>query len=209
MSISIIIRELEWVEDISSQLGKSVTIFGSARIQQENSIFHLARQVAYDLASAGYTVISGGGPGIMRAAAQGARDAGGQAVGFNISLPFEPLDIGLQDVSLTFDNFFTRKLAFARCSHGFVAMPGGMGTLDELFDILTLIQTQKLNPRPIALVGSYFWTGLLDWMREQLVTRGLVSADEIDAIGVLDTAQQVLAFFQSEEQATERLCHSV
>ncbi|WP_266065079.1 LOG family protein [Brucella intermedia] len=198
MALSTVLRELQSVEDVSAQIGKSVTIFGSARIDQDQPTYRLALQVAHGLASSGYSVISGGGPGIMRAAAQGARAAGGCAVGFNISLPFERLDVSLQDVSLTFDNFFTRKLAFARCSHGFVAMPGGMGTLDELFDILTLIQTKKLTPRPIALVDSDFWGGLLDWMRQQLVARGLVSVEEVDAIGVFDSPEQVLSFLESE-----------
>jgi uncharacterized protein (TIGR00730 family) len=134
----------------------------------------------------------------MRAAIEGAREGGGPAVGFNISLPFEPLDVALQDISLTFDHFFTRKLAFARCSDAFVAMPGGMGTLDELFDILTLIQTQKLQPRPVVLVGEGFWHGLLHWMREQLAASGLISAEEVDSIGVFDDPQDVLAFLRNQ-----------
>lgn len=134
----------------------------------------------------------------MRAAIVGAREGGGSAVGFNISLPFEPIDTAQQDMSLTFDHFFTRKLAFARCSGAFVAMPGGMGTLDELFDILTLIQTGKLQPRPIALVGTEFWNGLLKWMRDQLASTGLISGEEIDSIGVFDDAQDVVAFIRAQ-----------
>ncbi len=134
----------------------------------------------------------------MRAAIEGARDGGGPTVGFNINLPFEPVDVSLQDVSLTFDHFFTRKLAFARCSDAFVAMPGGMGTLDELFDILTLIQTQKLQARPIVLVGKDFWQGLLQWMRERLVTCGLISGNEVDSIGVFDDAPEVIAFLTDQ-----------
>jgi len=137
----------------------------------------------------------------MRAAIEGAREGGGSAVGFNISLPFEPLDTTLQDISLTFDHFFTRKLAFARCSDAFVAMPGGMGTLDELFDILTLVQTGKLQARPIVLVGTDFWRGLLRWMREQLATAGLISGEEVDSICVFDDAHDVVAFL------TARLRH--
>lgn len=183
---------------MSRELGPSVSIFGSARIPKESAIFRLARQIASEIVGLGYGVISGGGPGIMRAAAEGAREGGGTAVGFNIRLPFEPPDLTLQHVSLTFDNFFTRKLAFARCSHAFITMPGGMGTLDELFDILTLIQTQKLQPRPVVLVGRTFWRGLLLWLREQPAAQGLISTRELDAIGVFDTAQEVISFFERE-----------
>lgn len=195
---SAILQEIERVDEIATRLGRSVSFFGSARISEDASTFCLARQIARDLARLGYTIISGGGPGIMRAAIEGAHEAGGPTVGFNISLPFEPLDVALQDISLTFDHFFTRKLAFARCSDAFVAMPGGMGTLDELFDILTLIQTRKLKPRPVVLVGKDFWHGLLQWMREQLAPSGLIAAEEVDSIGVFDDPRDVVAFLRDQ-----------
>lgn len=195
---SAILQEIERVDEIAPRLGRTVSFFGSARVSENASTFRLAHWIARDLARLGYTIISGGGPGIMRAAMAGAREGGGPSVGFNISLPFEPLDVALQDISLTFEHFFTRKLAFARCSDAFLAMPGGMGTLDELFDILTLIQTRKLQPRPVVLVGKDFWHGLLQWMREQLAPSGLISVEEVDSIGVFDDPQDVIAFLKDQ-----------
>lgn len=191
---SAIVQELEGVHEVSGKLGAAVSIFGSARIPADSPVFELARQVAHRLALQGYAVISGGGPGIMRAALEGARAGGSPAVGFNINLPFEPLDTKQQDISLTFEHFFTRKFAFTRCSDAFVVMPGGMGTLDELFEILTLIQTRKLEPRPIALVGSSFWRGLLQWLREEPAASGLINVHEIDSIALCDTPDDVISF---------------
>lgn len=189
-----VVQELQNVHEVSERLGAAVSIFGSARVTSASPEFELARQVAYKLAVRGYAVISGGGPGIMRAALEGARAAGSPAVGFNIKLPFEPLDIEQQDISLTFEHFFTRKFAFCRCSDAFVVMPGGMGTLDELFEILTLMQTGKLESRPVALVGSHFWNGLLQWLRSHPVSSGLIGADEVESIAVCDGADNVVSF---------------
>jgi hypothetical protein len=189
-----IVQELRGVHEVSGRLGAAVSIFGSARVASASSVFELAREVAYKLSIRGYAVISGGGPGIMRAALEGARAGGSPAVGFNIKLPFEPLDIEHQDISLTFEHFFTRKFAFSRCSDAFVVMPGGMGTLDELFEILTLMQTGKLELRPVALIGSAFWSGLLHWLRTHPVSSGLIAADEVDSIGIFDSADEVVAF---------------
>lgn len=189
-----VVHELQKVHEVSERLTAAVSIFGSARVSPASPEFALARAVAYKLAVRGYAVISGGGPGIMRAALEGARAAGAPAIGFNIMLPFEPLDVEQQDISLTFEHFFTRKFAFSRCSDAFVVMPGGMGTLDELFEILTLMQTGKLESRPVALVGSHFWSGLLQWLRTNPVSSGLIGADEIDAIAVCDSADDVATF---------------
>lgn len=189
-----VVQELQRVHEVSEKLGAAVSIFGSARVTSASPEFELARRVAYKLAVRGYAVISGGGPGIMRAALEGARAAGSPAVGFNIKLPFEPLDTEQQDISLTFENFFTRKFGFCRCSDAFVVMPGGMGTLDELFEILTLMQTGKLESRPVALVGSSFWSGLLQWLRSHPVSSGLIGADEVDSIAVCDSADDVVTF---------------
>jgi len=191
---SVVVQELQKVHEVSERLGAAVSIFGSARVSSASREFSLARAVAYKLAVRGYAVISGGGPGIMRAALEGARAAGAPAIGFNIKLPFEPLDVEQQDISLTFEHFFTRKFAFCRCSDAFVVMPGGMGTLDELFEILTLMQTGKLESRPVALVGSDFWCGLLQWLRTYPVSSSLIGAEEIDAIAVCDSAEDVVAF---------------
>lgn len=189
-----IVQELQGVHEVSERLGKAVSIFGSARVAVTSPVFELATQVAYKLATHGYAVISGGGPGIMRAALEGARAGGSPAIGFNIKLPFEPLNIEQQDISLTFEHFFTRKFAFSRCSDAFIVMPGGMGTLDELFEVLTLIQTQKLEARPVALVGSDFWRGLLQWLRMHPVASGLIGAEEIDSIALCDSADDVISF---------------
>jgi uncharacterized protein (TIGR00730 family) len=189
-----VVQELRAVHEVSQNLGAAVSIFGSARISSASPEFALARAVAYGLAGQGYAVISGGGPGIMRAALEGARAAGAPAVGFNIKLPFEPLDVEQQDISLTFEHFFTRKFAFCRCSDAFVVMPGGMGTLDELFEMLTLMQTGKLDPRPVALVGTNFWSGLVHWLRANPVSSGLIGVDEVDAIAICDSADDVVAF---------------
>jgi uncharacterized protein (TIGR00730 family) len=189
-----IVRELKGAHEVSEKLGTAVSVFGSARVAAASPAFELAREVAYKLAVRGYAVISGGGPGIMRAALEGARAGGSPAIGFNIKLPFEPLDTERQDISLTFQHFFTRKFAFCRCSDAFVAMPGGMGTLDELFEVLTLMQTQKLESRPVALVGSDYWRGLLQWLRAQPVSSGLIGAEEIDSIALCDSAEDVVSF---------------
>lgn len=193
-----VVQELRKVHELSEKLGAAVSIFGSARVISASPEFALARQIAYRLAARGYAVISGGGPGIMRAALEGARAAGSPAVGFNIKLPFEPIDAEQQDISLTFEHFFTRKVAFCRCSDAFVVMPGGMGTLDELFEILTLMQTGKLEPRPVALVSSDFWNGLLQWLRSHPVSSGLIGSDEVDSIAICDSPDDVVAFLSDQ-----------
>lgn len=192
-----ILRELDSIEQTLGCIGTAVSIFGSARIAPGSDIYRLAYRIAERLSNQGYTVISGGGPGIMRAANEGASAGATQTVGFNIALPFEPLDDTYQDVSLVFDNFITRKHAFARCSSAFVVMPGGMGTLDELFEMLTLMQTRKMAKVPVVLVGSQFWGGLLRWMRDSLEGSGLINSGELSEIEVLDDADTVSDFIGS------------
>lgn len=193
-AISAIVSELHCVDEIQAELGPSVSIFGSARTRNDSKEYASAFKIAQLLAEAGFTVISGGGPGTMRAATEGARAGGGHAVGFNISLPFEPPEIELQHVSLSFENFFTRKLAFARCSDAFVVMPGGMGTLDELFDILTLIQTRKIHHRPVVLFGAEFWIGLIAWLRETVADRQYILSAEADDIALFDDEEAAVVF---------------
>ncbi|RSZ56412.1 TIGR00730 family Rossman fold protein [Massilia atriviolacea] len=188
-----ILRELDSIEQTLGRIGPAVSIFGSARIAPGSAVYALAYDIAERLSNLGYTVISGGGPGIMRAANEGASAGASQSIGFNIALPFETLDATYQDISLVFDNFITRKLAFAKCSHAFVVMPGGMGTLDELFEMLTLIQTRKMAKVPVILVGSQFWNGLLEWMRENLESSGLINPGELGDIELLDHADAVCA----------------
>jgi uncharacterized protein (TIGR00730 family) len=192
-----ILKELDSIEQTLGCIGTAVSIFGSARIAPGSEVYRLAYRIAERLSNQGYTVISGGGPGIMRAANEGASAGSTVTVGFNIALPFEPLDDTYQDISLVFDNFITRKLAFAKCSSAFIVMPGGMGTLDELFEMLTLMQTRKMAKVPVILVGSQFWGGLLRWMQESLEGSGLINPGELSEIEVLDDAEAVSAFIGS------------
>ena len=189
-----ILKELDNIEQILGNLGTAVCIFGSARIALESEAYRIAYQIAERLSNHGYAVISGGGPGIMRAANAGASAGTSPTVGLNIALPFEPLDDRFQDISLVFENFMTRKLAFAKCSHAFIFMPGGMGTLDELFEMLTLMQTKKISRAPIILVGRYFWNGLLKWMRDYLESAAMIDPYEIEEIQLLDDIDEVCTY---------------
>jgi uncharacterized protein (TIGR00730 family) len=178
-----------------ARIGPCVTIFGSARIKPEHEYYKLAEKIAYKISKAGYGVITGGGPGIMEAGNKGAHNGGGTSVGLNIELPFEQhfnpyID---KDKNLNFDYFFVRKVIFVKYSQGFVVMPGGFGTLDEMFEALTLIQTKKIGKFPIILVGSSFWAGLIDWIKAVLVEQErTVNAEDLNLFKVVDTADEVL-----------------
>jgi uncharacterized protein (TIGR00730 family) len=184
--------ELEAGFDALRQLGPAVSIFGSARTPRDHPDYALAREIARRLGEAGMAIITGGGPGIMEAANQGARDAGTRSVGLNIELPFEQGANGYQDITLTFSFFFTRKLMFVRYATAFVVMPGGFGTLDELFEALVLEQVDKIRDFPIVLVGTEFWNGLLVWVRERLVADGLIDADDPGLLRVTDDPDEVV-----------------
>ncbi len=178
-----------------SRIGPCVSIFGSARIKPDNKYYKLAEEVAAKIVDHGYGVITGGGPGIMEAGNKGAHIAGGTSVGLNIELPFEQHDNPYidSDKSLDFDYFFVRKVMFVKYSQGFVVMPGGFGTLDELFEAITLIQTNKIEKFPIILVGTEFWGGLIDWIHETLLTRfNNISAKDLDLIHVVDSPEEVI-----------------
>ena len=157
-----------------SKIGPSVSIFGSARTKPEDPYYILAEEIAFKLTQNGYGVITGGGPGIMEAGNKGARRGKGTSVGLNIELPFEQHDNPWidNDKNLEFDYFFVRKVMFVKYSQGFIVMPGGFGTLDELFEAITLIQTNKIGRFPIVLVGSKFWEGLIDWIKKTLLEQG-------------------------------------
>ncbi len=178
-----------------ARIGPCVTIFGSARIKPEHEYYKLAEKIAFKISKAGYGVITGGGPGIMEAGNKGAHNGGGTSVGLNIELPFEQhfnpyID---KDKNLNFDYFFVRKVIFVKYSQGFVVMPGGFGTLDEMFEALTLIQTKKIGKFPIILVGSSFWAGLIDWIKAVLVEQErTVNAEDLNLFKVVDTADEVL-----------------
>ncbi|MFV0572605.1 MAG: TIGR00730 family Rossman fold protein [Xanthomarina gelatinilytica] len=178
-----------------SRIGPCVSIFGSARTKPDNKYYKLAEEIASKIVDHGYGVITGGGPGIMEAGNKGAHIAGGTSVGLNIELPFEQHDNPYidSDKSLDFDYFFVRKVMFVKYSQGFVVMPGGFGTLDELFEAITLIQTNKIEKFPIILVGTEFWGGLMDWINETLLNRfNNISAKDLDLIHLVDTPEEVI-----------------
>lgn len=188
----------EFVEgyDKMQQIGPCVSIFGSARTKPGTPYYNLARDIARKLTEKGYGVITGGGPGIMEAGNRGAHDGGGVSVGLNIELPFEQhgnpwID---SDKSINFDYFFVRKVMFVKYSQGFIVMPGGFGTLDELFESMTLIQTKKIGRFPIILVGKSFWSGLLDWVKTTLLESAHnISPHDLDLWIVVDTAEEAVA----------------
>lgn len=178
------------------RIGPCVSIFGSARTKPEDPFYKLTERIAYKISKAGYGVITGGGPGIMEAGNKGANAGGGTSVGLNIELPFEQhfnpyID---RDKNLNFDYFFVRKVMFVKYSQGFVVMPGGFGTLDEMFEAITLIQTKKVAKFPIILVGTEFWTGLMDWIKAVLVEKmATVSPHDLDLIKIVDHEDEVVA----------------
>ncbi len=177
-----------------SSIGPCVSIFGSARTKDDNPYYELAVEISKSIAEAGYGIITGGGPGIMEAGNRGAHLAGGTSVGLNIDLPFEQHDNPYidNDKSLDFDYFFVRKVMFVKYSQGFVVMPGGFGTLDELFEAITLIQTHKIEKFPIILVGSTFWSGLFDWIKSTMLQFGNISPEDLDLIHIVDTKEEVV-----------------
>ena len=188
-----------------STIGPCVSIFGSARTKEDDPNYQLAVDIAKIIADAGYGVITGGGPGIMEAGNRGAHLAGGTSVGLNIDLPFEQHDNPYidNDKSLDFDYFFVRKVMFVKYSQGFVVMPGGFGTLDELFEAITLIQTAKIERFPIILVGCTFWSGLIDWIKTTMLDAGNISEGDMDLIHVVDTKEEVVeiidAFYKGHQ----------
>jgi len=170
---------------------QGVSIFGSARTPETDPEYQSARTLAAMLGKSGFTIITGGGPGIMEAANRGARDAGAVSVGLNIELPFEQHLNRYLDIGLHFDHFFARKVMFVRYASAFVVFPGGFGTLDELFESLTLIQTGKIRHFPVILVGTAYWAGLRDWVHDQMVATGKLTAAEADLLRVTDDLDEV------------------
>ena len=173
-------------------LRPAVSIFGSARIADEDPVFKLTETISRKLSDAGFAVISGGGPGLMLAANRGAHAGKSAAVGLNIELPHEQSGNAYQDVALYFRHFFARKYMFVKFACAYVVMPGGFGTLDELTEVLTLIQTGKTPKMPIVLVGGAFWGGLMDWIKARLVTDKLIAPEDVDLLTVLDDPDEVV-----------------
>jgi uncharacterized protein (TIGR00730 family) len=186
------------------ELGPAVSFFGSARTPPDHPDYVLARETARRLGEAGFAIITGGGPGIMEAANRGARDAGAPSVGLNIELPFEQAPNAYQDIPLEFEYFFTRKLMFVRYATAFVALPGGFGTLDELFEALVLEQVDKIRDFPIVLMHGRFWAGLVEWIRERLVEDALISADDPDLLYVTDDPEQAVEIICASRDRLER-----
>ena len=190
-----IMSEFVYGYERMSQIGPCVSIFGSARTKPEDKYYELTVKVANKIVEQGYGIITGGGPGIMEAGNKGANLGGGTSVGLNIDLPFEQHDNPYIDANknLDFDYFFVRKVMFVKYSQGFVVMPGGFGTLDELFEAITLIQTGKIDKFPIILVGKDYWSGLMDWIKSTLVEEfKTVSAKDLDLIDLVDTEDEVV-----------------
>lgn len=174
-----------------SAIGPCVAIFGSARTSPDNKYYVMAEEIAYELTQRGFGVITGGGPGIMEAGNRGANRGGGKSVGLNIILPMEQSSNPYidKDKCIDFQYFFTRKTIFTRYAQGFIVMPGGFGTLDEFFEALTLVQTEKLANFPIVLVGKSYWQGMMDWIKTTMVEEGNINADELQLFKVVDTVE--------------------
>lgn len=171
-----------------------ITVFGSARTPEGNPVYEDARNLAKLLAEKGYGLITGGGPGIMEAVNRGANEAGGLSIGLNIKLPTEQRPNPYQNLSLDFRYFFVRKVCFLKYTGGVVVYPGGFGTLDELFEVITLVQTNKINKIPIAMVGSAFWKPLLDWVHDSALAEGMISEEDLNLFEVFDNATEVVDF---------------
>jgi uncharacterized protein (TIGR00730 family) len=186
-----------------SKIGPCVSVFGSARTKEDDPYYSMAEEISYQLTQNGYGVITGGGPGIMEAANKGATRGKGKSVGLAISLPFEEytnLYVD-RDKKIDFDYFFVRKVMFVKYAQGFIVLPGGMGTLDELFEAITLIQTEKIGKFPIILVGTKFWGGMLDWIKNTLVEDGKISEKDLSLFHVVDKAEdavQIIVDFYGE-----------
>ncbi|HEX6714089.1 MAG TPA: TIGR00730 family Rossman fold protein [Thermoleophilaceae bacterium] len=186
-------RELERGFQLLSDVECAVSVFGSARVPEGDPQYELARSVARELSRDGMQIITGGGPGLMEAANRGAKEGGSLSIGLNIELPFEQHENPYLDVEMTCHYFFTRKLFFVRYAIGFVVFPGGFGTLDELFEALTLSQTGKTRHFPIVLVGSDYWSGLVDWLRERVVGEGKIAPADLDLFEVCDNPKDIVA----------------
>jgi uncharacterized protein (TIGR00730 family) len=184
----------EFVEGFEElrQIRPAVSIFGSARTPKGTPTYQLAMTVAERMAKAGYSVITGGGPGVMEAANRGARKGGGKSIGLNIELPMEQSPNRWQDVSLEFDYFFVRKVMFVRYASGFVILPGGFGTMDEFFEALTLIQTHKIYHFPVVLMGKEYWRGLVRWMKSKMIGEGTIDAGDLDLIHITDDPDEAV-----------------
>lgn len=194
-----IMAELVDGYDKLAKIGPCVSIFGSARLKEGDKYYELAVEIAQKITDIGFGIITGGGPGIMEAGNKGARQGEGKSIGLNIDLPFEQhfnpyID---KNYSMDFNYFFVRKVMFVKYSQGFIVMPGGFGTLDELSEALTLIQTAKIARFPVVLVGTAFWSGLIDWFKETLLKDGMISEEDLNLYRIVDTANEAVAHIKA------------
>ncbi len=196
----------EFVEGFGllSELPSAVSVFGSARIEPGTRYYNLGVEVGHELAEAGYATITGGGPGMMEAANKGAQEGGGRSVGLGIELPFEQSLNPYVDVGMTFRYFFVRKTMFVKYAQAFVVLPGGFGTLDELFEAITLVQTRKVTRFPVVLVGSDFWSGLREWIEGALLENGLINPEDMDLVQQVDEPAEVVELIQRTHKDLER-----
>lgn len=192
----------EFVEgfDTLSEISGAVTVFGSARVKPDTPFYNLGRELGAALATAGYPVITGGGPGLMEAVNRGACENGGYSIGLGIELPFEQSLNEWVDLGINFRYFFVRKTMFVKYAQAFICLPGGFGTLDEMFEALTLVQTRKVTQFPIVLLGKDFWAPLLDWVRGTLAEHGLVSEADVELLQVTDSVEEAVAIVHASRQ---------
>jgi len=200
-----IVDEFKMGFDALAGVQRGISIFGSARTQATDPDYIRARAIAAELGRHGYSIITGGGPGMMEAANRGAQDVGATSIGCNIRLPHEQEPNPYQDICLTFEHFYVRKVMFVRYAQAFVIMPGGFGTLDELFEALTLAQTGTIRHYPVALVGREFWGGLIDWLRERMLAAGNIGEADLALINICETPTDVLELVRAEGQMLRSL----
>lgn len=184
----------EFVEGFEemSMVDRCITIFGSARVKEDDPHYELARQTAHALVKCGYSVVTGGGPGIMEAANRGAQESGGQSIGLNIQLPMEQKPNPYINLHIDFHYFFVRKVMLVKYSEAFIIFPGGFGTLDEFFESITLMQTNKIKPFPVILVDRQFWSGLMDWIQSHLLETGKICDKDLQLFHQADTVEEIL-----------------
>ena len=202
-----IISEFTEGFDRLSSLGYAVSIFGSARLKEDNPYYQQSVEIAQRLGKEGFAIITGGGPGVMEAANKGAFDSESKSVGLNIRLPQEQLPNPYQDMMLDYRYFFVRKVMFVKHSMGYVCMPGGFGTMDEFFESLTLMQTEKIYPMPLILFGVKYWQGLIDWMKTTMVPAGTVTESDFDYITLTDDMDEVVSTLVKHRQWKEEMRH--
>lgn len=187
---------VEGFDSLSSIKGPAVSFFGSARTKPDDPYYELTTMIAAELVKNDYTIITGGGPGIMEAANKGAAETGGNSVGLNINLPFEQEPNIFTNLPLSFKYFFVRKVMFIKYALAFICMPGGFGTLDEAFEALTLIQTKRIKPFPVILVGSEYWSGLIDWMKEKMLAADKVDNEDMVIFNVMDDPVEIVSYIK-------------